>query len=48
MEKKLDLDVDKIIEKLLSVKGAKPGKAVNLTEADIKGLCNRSRDIFLD
>lgn len=27
-----DIDVDALIEKLLSVRGAKPGKPVNLTE----------------
>ena len=27
-----DIDVDAIIEKLLSVRGSKPGKPVNLTE----------------
>jgi len=41
-----DLDVDGIIEKLLSVKGSKPGKIVNLTENEIKGLCLKSKDIF--
>ena len=30
--KGVDIDVDAIIEKLLSVRGAKPGKPVNLTE----------------
>jgi hypothetical protein len=28
----IDIDVDKVIDKLLSVKGSKPGKQVNLTE----------------
>jgi serine/threonine-protein phosphatase PP1 catalytic subunit len=43
----MDVDVDKIIEKLLEVKGSKPGKQVNLSEADIKGLCTRAREIFI-
>jgi len=43
----MDIDVDKIIEKLLEVKGSKPGKQVNLSEADIKGLCTRAREIFI-
>jgi serine/threonine-protein phosphatase PP1 catalytic subunit len=30
--KKTDIDVDSIIEKLMSVRGNKPGKQVNLTE----------------
>lgn len=44
---KSDLDVDKIIEKLLESKGARQGKPVNLSEAEIRGLCIKSRDIFL-
>lgn len=43
----VDIDVDKVIEKLLEVRGSKPGKQVNLTENDIKGLCNKTREIFL-
>jgi serine/threonine-protein phosphatase PP1 catalytic subunit len=46
MEKK-DTDVDFIIEKLLEVKGNKPGKRVNLTEKQIMFLCNKARSIFL-
>ena len=42
-----DIDVDKIIEKLLEVKDKKPGKQVNLTEQEIKGLCIKSREIFV-
>ena len=42
-----DIEVDKIIEKLLEVKGSKPGKQVNLTENEIKGLCMKSREIFI-
>ncbi len=37
----------KIIEKLLESKGAKSGKAVNLTENEIRSLCIKSREIFL-
>ncbi|CAD8151461.1 unnamed protein product [Paramecium octaurelia] len=43
----MDIDVDKIIEKLLESKGAKQGKAVNLTENEIRSLCVKSREIFL-
>lgn len=42
-----DIDVDAIIEKLLSVRGSKPGKPVNLTEQEVRGLCIKSRDIFI-
>jgi hypothetical protein len=34
-------DVDAIIEKLLTVRGARPGKTVQLAENEIKMLCNR-------
>lgn len=39
--------VDRIIEKLLEVRGCKPGKQVNLTEAEIKGLCDKAREILI-
>ena len=42
-----DFDIDKIIEKLLSVKGAKPGKQVNLLESEIQGLVTRAREVFI-
>ena len=44
----MDIDVDKILEKLLDVRGSKPGKQVNLTENEIKGLITKSRDIFIN
>lgn len=47
MNKANQVDVDKIIEKLLQVKGSKPGKKVNLTETEIQGLVTTARDIFL-
>jgi len=43
-----DAEVDAIIAKLVSVRGSKPGKQVNLPEADIKYLCKRSREVFMD
>ena len=36
-----------MIEKLKGVCGERPGKIVNLTEAEVKSLCLRSRDIFM-
>jgi serine/threonine-protein phosphatase PP1 catalytic subunit len=36
-----------VIDQLLEVRGAKPGKQVDLHEEDIKTLCNKSRDIFM-
>lgn len=41
------IDVDSIIDKLLNVRGARPGKQVNLTEGEIRGLCVHSREVFL-
>lgn len=41
------VDVDKILEKLLQVKGSKPGKKVNLTEAEITGLVTAAREVFI-
>ncbi len=43
----VDIDVDLIIEKLLSVRGSKPGKLVSLTENEIRGLCLKGRDILI-
>ena len=45
--KEQDIDVDAIIQKLLEVRGSKPGKQVNLSENEIKGLCVKSREIFI-
>lgn len=42
-----DLDVDRVIDKLLEVRGCKPGKQVNLAESDIRSLCVKARDIFI-
>jgi serine/threonine-protein phosphatase PP1 catalytic subunit len=39
--------IDKIIEKLLQVKGSKPGKKVDLTEAEIQYLVSTAREILV-
>jgi serine/threonine-protein phosphatase PP1 catalytic subunit len=41
-----EMDVDNIIDQLLSVRGARPGRQVNLTEAEIKWLCTKGREVF--
>ncbi len=41
------IDVDSIIERLLEVRGSRPGKNVQLTETEIRGLCYKAREIFL-
>jgi len=43
-----DLDVDAVIDKLLEVRGNRPGKLVNLTEQEVRSLCIRSREIFMN
>lgn len=44
----VEIEIDTIINKLLEVRGTRPGKQVNLTEAEIKGLIVKSREIFLN
>jgi serine/threonine-protein phosphatase PP1 catalytic subunit len=44
----LELDIDRIIEKLIEVRGSKPGKLVNLTEQEVRGLCIKAREIFIN
>jgi serine/threonine-protein phosphatase PP1 catalytic subunit len=39
--------VDTIIEKLLSVRGSRPGRQVHLTEEELRFLCTTCRQIFL-
>jgi serine/threonine-protein phosphatase PP1 catalytic subunit len=41
-----ELDVDNIIDKL--VRGSKPGKPAQLAQNDIKELCYRAREIFIN
>ena len=40
------VDIDTIIDQLLGVRGARPGRQVNLTEGEIRWLCIRAREIF--
>ncbi|VDQ11222.1 unnamed protein product [Trichobilharzia regenti] len=41
------LNIDSLISRLLEVRGSRPGKNVQLTEAEIRGLALKSREIFL-
>ncbi|KAF0729294.1 hypothetical protein Ae201684P_010520 [Aphanomyces euteiches] len=41
------INLDAIIEKLLSVRTARPGKQVNLMEEELKWLCAQSRKAFM-
>jgi serine/threonine-protein phosphatase PP1 catalytic subunit len=43
-----DNEIDGIINKLLAVKGQKPGKNVNLTENEILTICNQTREILIN
>lgn len=45
--KVFELDIDRIIEKLIEVRNCKPGKQVNLTEQEVRGLCIKAREIFI-
>jgi serine/threonine-protein phosphatase PP1 catalytic subunit len=40
--------VDKMLDKLLEVRGKKPGNLVQLSEEDIKYLCLKAREIFVN
>ena len=42
------LHVDSIIQRLLEVRGSRPGRSVSLSEAEIRGLCLKAREIFLE
>jgi serine/threonine-protein phosphatase PP1 catalytic subunit len=42
-----DVDLDSIIDRLLEVRGSRPGKQVQLLEAEIRYLCTRAREIFI-
>ena len=41
-------EVDDIIKKLLEVQGSRPGRQVNLTEAEIRNLCTGAREVFMN
>lgn len=43
-----DIDIDHIIARLLEVRGARPGKQVQLPEQEIKYLCTKAREIFIN
>ncbi|KAF8918014.1 Serine/threonine-protein phosphatase pp1, partial [Haplosporangium bisporale] len=42
-----EIDIDSIIERLLEVRGSRPGKQVQLAEYEIKFLCTAAREIFI-
>jgi len=42
-----ELDIDNIIQKLLEVRGSRPGKVVHLTEVEVRALCQKGKDMFI-
>ncbi len=42
-----DIDLDSVIDRLLEVRGSRPGKQVQLLEAEIRYLCTKAREIFI-
>ena len=42
-----ELNIDSIIARLLEVRGCRPGKIVQMSEGEVRGLCLKSREIFL-
>lgn len=43
-----EVDIDQVIARLLEVRGARPGKQVQLAEFEIKFLCTKAREIFIN
>lgn len=41
------IDLDSIIERLVEVRGSRPGKHVQLLDTEIRHLCVTAREIFL-
>jgi serine/threonine-protein phosphatase PP1 catalytic subunit len=39
--------LDDVIDRLLEVRGARPGKAVSLTEQEIRQLCFAAKEVFM-
>ncbi|RVD87765.1 uncharacterized protein DFL_001976 [Arthrobotrys flagrans] len=47
MADQADVDLDSIIDRLLEVRGSRPGKQVQLLETEIRFLCTKAREIFI-
>ena len=48
MEGNTEIDIDQVIARLLEVRGSRPGKQVQLAEYEIKHLCTKAREIFIN
>lgn len=42
-----EADLDSIVDRLLEVRGSRPGKQVQLLEHEIQFLCTKAREIFI-
>lgn len=42
------VDVDSVIDRLLEVRGKRPGREIQLEQREIEYLCSQSREIFMD
>jgi hypothetical protein len=47
MADQTEVDLDSIIDRLLEVRGSRPGKQVQLLESEIRFLCTKAREIFI-
>eukprot|EP00397_Hematodinium_sp_SG-2012_P021641 GEMP01022368.1.p1 GENE.GEMP01022368.1~~GEMP01022368.1.p1 ORF type:complete len:304 (+),score=45.58 GEMP01022368.1:47-958(+) len=47
MSHTVDVELESTIEKLLEVRGGKPGRLVQLVEAELRTLCTKCREVFL-
>jgi len=43
-----EIDLDSVIDRLLEVRGNRPGKQVQLQEYEIRFLCTKAREIFIN
>lgn len=47
MSNQQEADLDSIVDRLLEVRGSRPGKQVQLLEHEIWYLCTKAREIFI-
>jgi len=43
----VEVDLDSVVDRLLEVRGSRPGKQVQLLEQEIRYLCTKAREIFI-
>lgn len=47
MAEEPEADLDSIVDRLLEVRGSRPGQQVQLEEYEIRFLCKKAREIFI-